>query len=93
VIYTFFYLVLFLSEESLHRVRYCCYGACSIQSFLPSVTLAPSLFHFPTDNCTIGFSSVETIAIDLKLQYNVQNGFSSRSDIFGNLAWSKIHRL
>ena len=44
-------------------------------------------FHFPTKICA-SFSSLKTSAIELKLQYNVQNGLNSRSITF-SIIWSK----
>lgn len=72
-----------------------CYCGCStilysIRSFFLSflfVSFFSSFFHFPTEIYTL-FSSAETSAIDLKLQYNVQNGLNSRSRIIGDvLRW------
>ena len=50
-----------------------CYEECSILSFF--------LFHVPTYHCAC-FFTMETSAIDLKLQHMVENGPSSNRNIF-----------
>jgi len=66
------------------------YSTLFVLSFFLSflfVSFFSSFFHFPTEIYTL-FSSAETSAIDLKLQYNVQNGLNSRSRIIGDvLRW------